>query len=194
MERARIIPVVGGVCGRAKILAAGSRFGSLVVVRLVGKDKNNCGIHGCLCICGRELMVRTSGLVSGHNTSCGIGKCHWNWRGGKQNIGSEAWASRRLAVIADNSRRNGYAEPADGVSRVLDLWRMCGGMCACCGMKSNRTLHLDHCHKSGRLRGFICPACNLGIGHAIDNPLRLFSMAAWITSQPQQDTLTAVPR
>ena len=184
IERAKVIPVVSGVCRRAKVLAAGTMFGSLEVVRFVGKDKNNMGVHECICVCGRNLFVRTTALISGHNQSCGIGECHWNWRGGKTTIGSEAWASRRLASLADNSRRNGYAEPVGGVARVLDLWRLCGGICACCRIKSDKTLHLDHCHTTGRMRGFICHACNVGIGHAGDNSARIFSMAVWVASQP----------
>lgn len=183
-KRAQVFPAVVGAAGRARMLQAGSRFGSLRVVRFAGKDKNNQGLHECVCDCGRELFVRTSGLISGHNTSCGIGECHWNWRGGKQNAGSEAWARQKLAKLAYNSRINNWAEPIGGYGRVLDLWAICGGACACCGIKSDSTLHLDHCHTTGLMRGFICQACNLGIGHAMEDSARLVSMAAWLASQP----------
>jgi hypothetical protein len=185
-KRAQAIPAVIGATGRAKRLPSGSRFGFLTVVRFAGKDKNNQGLHACVCDCGRELFVRTSSLTSGHNKSCGIGKCHWNWCGGKQTIGSEAWAKQKLARLAHNSRINGWAEPVGGHHRVLDLWTACGGLCACCGQNSDSTLHLDHCHTTGRMRGFICKSCNLGIGHAVEDASRLFSMAAWVASQPEK--------
>ncbi len=184
MKRAQIIPVTTGPMGRAKVLQLGSRYGSLVVVSFAGKDKNKQGVHECRCDCGRTLLVRTSGLTSGHNKSCGIGPCHWNWLGGKENVGTEAWARRRIATLAYNSRINGWAEPVGGSRRVLDLWRMCNGRCACCREASESTLHLDHCHSTGTMRGFICQACNIGIGHANEDASRLFSMAAWIASQP----------
>lgn len=36
--------------------------------------------------------------------------------------------------------------------------------CECCGRKSLRALALDHCHETHRFRGWLCHACNLGIG------------------------------
>lgn len=38
-------------------------------------------------------------------------------------------------------------------------------------------LSLDHCHQTGRLRGFLCSPCNSGVGHLGDDPQRV--RAAW---------------
>ncbi len=40
------------------------------------------------------------------------------------------------------------------------------GMCAICPAKaaeSKRAFHVDHCHKTGKVRGILCPGCNIGI-------------------------------
>jgi predicted nucleic-acid-binding Zn-ribbon protein len=37
-------------------------------------------------------------------------------------------------------------------------------MCAICNKPSERTLHIDHDHVTGRVRGLLCSNCNLGIG------------------------------
>jgi hypothetical protein len=42
------------------------------------------------------------------------------------------------------------------------------GGCALCGTsacKSGRRLALDHCHETGQVRGLLCAACNVRLGH-----------------------------
>lgn len=38
------------------------------------------------------------------------------------------------------------------------------GLCALCGVKPTGKLVVDHCHKTGRIRGILCRKCNLGLG------------------------------
>src|SRR5262245_26042367 len=47
--------------------------------------------------------------------------------------------------------------------------------CECCGLpsKSDRALHLDHCHTTGKFRGWLCHGCNLGLGHFGDSIPRM---------------------
>ncbi|MCX6998918.1 MAG: endonuclease VII domain-containing protein [Candidatus Sumerlaeota bacterium] len=50
------------------------------------------------------------------------------------------------------------------------------GKCAICGKefdfknKNIDTIHIDHCHTTGRLRGLLCGECNKGIGFFHDSP------------------------
>ena len=42
--------------------------------------------------------------------------------------------------------------------------------CDCCGVEENgKLLHLDHCYKTEKFRGWICMNCNSGIGKLGDN-------------------------
>ena len=49
-----------------------------------------------------------------------------------------------------------------------------GGCCRLCGATENNDsrgvqLHVDHCHKTGKVRGILCNECNMMLGFAKDN-------------------------
>ena len=50
-------------------------------------------------------------------------------------------------------------------------------LCAICKEpnKLKRDWHVDHCHKTGKIRGILCHHCNLMLGNAKDNRLILSS-------------------
>lgn len=45
-----------------------------------------------------------------------------------------------------------------------------GGTCALCPSTGNpkRGLYVDHCHKTGRVRGLVCNRCNIGLHYIED--------------------------
>lgn len=45
-------------------------------------------------------------------------------------------------------------------------------LCSICkeeDVSKYKTLNVDHCHKTGQIRGLLCQGCNLGLGHFKDN-------------------------
>lgn len=55
--------------------------------------------------------------------------------------------------------------------------------CAACERESwevKRGLFVDHCHKTGRVRGLLCSNCNTAIGLASDDPARLRALADYL--------------
>jgi hypothetical protein len=57
-----------------------------------------------------------------------------------------------------------------------------GGKCRICGDAMNPP-HVDHCHDTGRVRGLLCNACNLGIGFLHHSPERIRAAIAYLKSE-----------
>lgn len=63
-----------------------------------------------------------------------------------------------------NERRRNYGVTADQVEAMRAEQ---GGCCAICQRaltEANRETHVDHDHKTGRVRGLLCRRCNSGLG------------------------------
>lgn len=53
-----------------------------------------------------------------------------------------------------------------------DMFIEQGGRCAICGKhqsKCYKTLHVDHCHETDKVRGLLCGKCNRGLGMFSDS-------------------------
>ena len=54
--------------------------------------------------------------------------------------------------------------------------RICGSQC-----QTGRRLAVDHCHKSGQIRGLLCNKCNKGLGYFNDDINRMNLAAQYLT-------------
>lgn len=54
------------------------------------------------------------------------------------------------------------------------------GVCAICKSTCTRSLAVDHCHTTGKIRGLLCNNCNRGIGHLKDSILLLESSIRYL--------------
>lgn len=55
------------------------------------------------------------------------------------------------------------------------------GLCAICGYFSDKkTLHVDHDHSTGKVRGLLCRKCNVALGMLQDDPNILKRAAAYV--------------
>ena len=55
-----------------------------------------------------------------------------------------------------------------------------GYRCLICKNAFNNDYHLDHCHETDVIRGFLCSRCNIGLGYFQDNPVSLRNAATYI--------------
>lgn len=66
--------------------------------------------------------------------------------------------------------------------QYVALFEAQGHKCAICGAERRelRNLAIDHCHKTGLIRGLLCPDCNMGMGQFGDDPALLESAATYL--------------
>ena len=67
-----------------------------------------------------------------------------------------------------------HIEKTYGLSKEewMDMFNAQGGCCALCGTHQKEfknSLHTDHCHETGKVRGLLCVKCNTALGRLGDN-------------------------
>lgn len=50
---------------------------------------------------------------------------------------------------------------------IISIRNVKDGLCEIC--KTREAVNIDHCHSTGKVRGFLCFHCNAGLGHFSDN-------------------------
>lgn len=69
-----------------------------------------------------------------------------------------------------------------GLTRIQKLELSAGrpkpNYCEICGFSG--VICFDHCHKTGRFRGWICSKCNFALGNARDNPEILIALSNYL--------------
>lgn len=72
------------------------------------------------------------------------------------------------------------------------LSEQCGG-CAICGRKPRPdiSLHLDHDHETGQLRGILCFRCNNALGDFDDDPALLQCALGYLLAYQATDEMAA---
>lgn len=76
----------------------------------------------------------------------------------------EKYLANKPRILA-NSKKNhlmrNYGLTQDDFNK---MFKDQDGKCAICFKESDRTLHVDHCHDTGKIRKLLCSPCNQAIG------------------------------
>ena len=91
-------------------------------------------------------------------------------------LAEQRGSERRRAYNREYARRRKYGISRAEYEAIVEAQ---GGCCAICGV-DGLVLAVDHCHRTGVIRGLVCGGCNLGLGHFGDDPARLRAAAAYL--------------
>lgn len=78
----------------------------------------------------------------------------------------------KLYAARGKARERGHAPPEAPSRPMPDSCEICG--------RTESSLRLDHCHESGRFRGWLCNKCNLAIGLFDDRTASLQEAAEYL--------------
>jgi Recombination endonuclease VII len=95
----------------------------------------------------------------------------------KRAYGRAYYAANREKILAGKPERRRRQLYGLASERYSELLAECRERCPCCGVPFSEILkqqpRIDHCHRSGRVRGLLCSRCNCLLGHAGDDPMIL---------------------
>lgn len=190
--------------GRRLIELTGQTFGQLTVIERAKRIAPGDPDPGWMvkCSCGSPpKAVRSGTLRNGSTTTCG---CTWRKaatlttqaaaakREAKRQYMRE-WCARnrdhRLTSQREWMNRNrgrvrDYYLKQYGLTRESFALMLAaqGNVCAICGSTTPgpKDWHVDHCHRTGYVRGVLCHHCNIGLGHFDDDATTLSAATTYL--------------
>lgn len=109
-----------------------------------------------------SMFQHGRGYVDGYYKHCR--KCHYD------------------VYVRDNHYKRTYGISQEEYKKRVDVQN---GECFICKTKHDPNiphgrLCVDHCHKTGEIRGLLCSTCNTALGNAKDDPKILRKLAAYL--------------
>ncbi|MFF9120883.1 endonuclease VII domain-containing protein [Streptomyces massasporeus] len=129
-------------------------------------------------------------VPAGHKLcrTCGEIKPHSEWH--RNATASDGLSTRCKACRAVQSRQ-GHLKRQYGITEAErdGLIASQGGVCCICLAAVPE--HVDHCHKTGMVRGVLCFSCNAALGQFKDRPDAIRRAAAYVEGIAWKPTLVA---
>ena len=120
--------------------------------------------------------------------ACGEVKPHSEWhrkRSAPDGLATRCKECRAVQLRQDRLMRKYGLTEADRDELIAAQ----GGVCCIC--LSAPATHVDHCHKTGRVRGVLCFNCNSGLGLLRDDPEAMYRAADYLEGNAWKPTLVA---
>ena len=81
--------------------------------------------------------------------------------------------TRKQAVRKGEHLKCKYGISLNDYEQMLEEQNGCCAICKAHYTKFSKLLAVDHCHKTGKIRGLLCINCNTALGKFKDNPFVL---------------------
>jgi hypothetical protein len=178
---------------------SGQRFGMLVALRRDPTSANRYIRWICRCDCGREVSRFASNLANHHATSCGCKKrrrveailkdqrkrcpdCQEVKLLGAFRMNPSALDGRATYCLIcsrwrDRKTRLGVSREWFEGKAAEQGWK-CGNRR--CGRVIDWSSPIDHCHRTGAVRGILCMKCNTALGMTAEDSGRIVGLVEYL--------------
>lgn len=94
------------------------------------------------------------------------------------------YAAQRNSAPEAFQKRSRLRKYGLSVDEFEAMWVSQGGRCSACHdvLVDGPATHIDHCHKTGVVRGILCRSCNVALGQLGDDPIRIQGLLMYIVS------------
>jgi hypothetical protein len=155
-------------------------------------------------------FYRAKGMRDGYRSeckACNLGRRkRWYMNNAAKEIERvQAWRDANPEQYAETQRRYKSTIDYPAVMRAAHLKRKYGitpeeydarlaeqgGGCAVCGRppKAGKSLHVDHDHETGYVRGLLCFSCNAALGHFQDDLERIDAALIYVATRRRVSAL-----
>jgi hypothetical protein len=165
--------------GRFHTDQSGIKINKLTLLKMLDERTGNSSFkYLTKCECGTEKVIGYSLMTSGRAKSCGCqqypkDELSPNYKHGR---------SQTKEYDLELHMKRAYGLDFKDYERMLEEQN---GVCAICSSPppNNRKtrLAIDHCHKTGKVRGLLCDKCNRSIGLLKDDVSVLKSAIKYLT-------------
>lgn len=88
--------------------------------------------------------------------------------------------SERISAKKNTNLKKNYGITLDDYNRMFQEQNGCCKICGKHQQDLKASLHVDHNHMTGKVRGLLCHHCNVGIGHFEDNIVLLSNAITYL--------------
>lgn len=139
-------------------------------------------------LCGRERIGTKEKKISSKQFNCKQWECSACYTNRKNKAFREKYPEQQAwRNFKSRLKRDFSMIPED----YLKMFKKQEGVCATCKKsetkinsksKKVQSLSIDHCHKTGKIRGLLCNRCNITLGKVEDNPTILQNMLDYLNN------------
>jgi hypothetical protein len=167
----------------------GSRVGRLLVVQYLGHVANGKKVQSlwlCRCDCGNLKEVLRTGLYQKTN-SCGclqkeVARKSLGNQTGQHNRAYRHGKSHELVFQRERAIVRKFGISVLEYQTLLEKQKSSCAICKAPTTEFKKFLGVDHNHTTGKVRGLLCAACNIGLGMFKDNMERLAEAIRYLSA------------